>query len=156
MPVSCDVMFCAECRSLLLYLCAARILDQWGWLLVSISARYSSCLLPIVYLSCSHSLCRCHLVLQMVSGMGPPGGARNPVDPRFISLFNVFEIQFPSTDNLRTIYQAILTQHMQKLPAEDIRDLMGEWISVTGVHGCKPQFPVATPSQMLRCCHCCC
>lgn len=37
--------------------------------------------------------------------MGPPGGARNPVDPRFISLFNVFEIQFPSTDNLRTIYQ---------------------------------------------------
>lgn len=37
--------------------------------------------------------------------MGPPGGARNPVDPRFISLFNVFEIQFPSNDNLRTIYQ---------------------------------------------------
>ncbi len=43
--------------------------------------------------------------VQVVAGMGPPGGARNPVDPRFISLFNVFEIQFPSTDNLRTIYQ---------------------------------------------------
>lgn len=43
--------------------------------------------------------------VQMVAGMGPPGGARNPVDPRFISLFNVFEIQFPSNENLRTIYQ---------------------------------------------------
>lgn len=37
--------------------------------------------------------------------MGPPGGARNAVDPRFISLFNMFEIQFPSNENLRTIYQ---------------------------------------------------
>jgi dynein heavy chain len=48
-------------------------------------------------------------VLQVVAAMGPPGGARNPVDPRFISMFNVFEIQFPSTDNLRTIYQ--VTSH---------------------------------------------
>ena len=43
--------------------------------------------------------------VQMVGGMGPPGGARNPVDPRFMSLFSVFEIQFPSNENLRTIYQ---------------------------------------------------
>lgn len=48
--------------------------------------------------------------------MGPPGGARNPVDPRFQSLFNVFEIQFPSTDNLRTIYHSILISHATKLP----------------------------------------
>lgn len=64
--------------------------------------------------------------VQMVGAMGPPGGARNPVDPRFISLFNVFEIQFPSNDNLRTIYQAILTQHLMKLPSDDVRELMGE------------------------------
>ena len=43
--------------------------------------------------------------VQVAGAMGPPGGARNPVDPRFMSLFNVFEIQFPSNDNLRTIYQ---------------------------------------------------
>jgi len=43
--------------------------------------------------------------VQMVGAMGPPGGARNTVDPRFISLFSVFEIQAPSTNNLRTIYQ---------------------------------------------------
>jgi hypothetical protein len=59
----------------------------------------------------------------MVAAMGPPGGARNPVDPRFISLFNLFEIQFPSTDNLRTIYQAIVSRHLAKLPAEGLADL---------------------------------
>jgi hypothetical protein len=42
---------------------------------------------------------------QVIGAMGPPGGARNPVDPRFISLFNAFEIQFPSNENLRTIFQ---------------------------------------------------
>ncbi|GLI59150.1 hypothetical protein VaNZ11_000978 [Volvox africanus] len=64
--------------------------------------------------------------VQVVSAMGPPGGARNPVDPRFVSLFNVFEIQFPSNENLRTIYQAILTRHLAKLPSDEIRDQLGE------------------------------
>ena len=50
-----------------------------------------------------------------VAAMGPPGGARNPVDPRFISLFNTFEIQFPDRDNLRVIYGSILNSHVQNL-----------------------------------------
>eukprot|EP00798_Chlamydomonas_sp_ICE-L_P031818 gene31818-7022_t len=58
--------------------------------------------------------------------MGPPGGARNPVDPRFISLFSTFEIQFPTNDNLRTIYQAILGRHLLKLPNEEIQMMMGD------------------------------
>jgi len=63
----------------------------------------------------------------VVGAMGPPGGARNQVDPRFISLFSVFEIQFPSTDNLRTIYQAILSRHLQsRIPSEEIRDQLGD------------------------------
>jgi dynein heavy chain len=53
-----------------------------------------------------------------VGAMGPPGGARNPVDPRFISLFNTFEIQFPTEDNLRTIYASILSSHVGKLAPE--------------------------------------
>ena len=44
--------------------------------------------------------------------MGPPGGARNPVDPRFVSLFNTLEIQFPDQENLRTIYSSILSSHV--------------------------------------------
>ncbi|KXZ49756.1 DHC2 protein [Gonium pectorale] len=64
--------------------------------------------------------------VQVVAAMGPPGGARNPVDPRFVSLFSVFEIQFPSNENLRTIYQAILSRHLAKLPSDEIRDQLGE------------------------------
>ncbi|KAF5830619.1 hypothetical protein DUNSADRAFT_14266 [Dunaliella salina] len=64
--------------------------------------------------------------VQVVAAMGPPGGARNPVDPRFMSLFNIFEVQFPSSENLSTIYQAILSTHLNKLPGEGIRELIGE------------------------------
>jgi dynein heavy chain len=53
--------------------------------------------------------------VQFVGAMGRPGGARNPVDPRFISLFSVFEIQFPSDNSLSHIYSAILDGHLQKL-----------------------------------------
>ena len=53
-----------------------------------------------------------------IAAMGPPGGARNPVDPRFVSLFNTFEIEFPSVDNLRTIYTSILNAHVANLSHE--------------------------------------
>ena len=43
-----------------------------------------------------------------VAAMGVPGGGRNPVDPRFISLFSVFNITFPSDDSLKKIYTSIL------------------------------------------------
>jgi dynein heavy chain, axonemal len=56
--------------------------------------------------------------ITCVAAMGPPGGARNEVDPRFISLFNVFEIQFPSSENLRTIFQSILRGHMSPFKEE--------------------------------------
>ena len=54
--------------------------------------------------------------VQMVGAMGPPGGARNPVDPRFISLFSMFEIQAPSNANLRTIYQVSKPNTCDRLP----------------------------------------
>ena len=50
--------------------------------------------------------------------MGPPGGARNAVDPRFISLYNVFNIEFPSFENLEAIYGAILLHHIQQFGAD--------------------------------------
>lgn len=66
--------------------------------------------------------------IQIVGAMGPPGGARNPVDPRFISLFSVFEIQFPSDDNLSTIYQNILVRHLAKL-SDSIRSTVSETLT---------------------------
>ena len=58
--------------------------------------------------------------IQFVGAMGPPGGARNMLDPRFVSLFDAFEVQFPSTSNLQTIYTSILGNHVASL-SEDIR-----------------------------------
>ena len=45
--------------------------------------------------------------------MGKPGGGRNDVDPRFISLFSVFNMTFPSEESLFHIYNSILTGHTQ-------------------------------------------
>jgi dynein heavy chain len=46
--------------------------------------------------------------VQYIGACGPPGGGRNPVDPRFIALFNVFNLTEPSEAVLRSIYSAIL------------------------------------------------
>ena len=54
--------------------------------------------------------------LLFAAAMGPPGGARNPVDPRFMSLFSCFEIQFPAMTSLVTIYNSMLQHHMRSLP----------------------------------------
>ena len=56
--------------------------------------------------------------LKFVGAMGPPGGARNPVDPRYISLFNVFEIEFPSKDSLERIYVNILSKQLATIDAD--------------------------------------
>ncbi|XP_069880965.1 dynein axonemal heavy chain 10 isoform X1 [Dipodomys merriami] len=49
--------------------------------------------------------------LGFVAAMGKAGGGRNEVDPRFISLFNVFNVPFPSEESLHLIYSSILTGH---------------------------------------------
>ena len=47
--------------------------------------------------------------IDYVAAMGKPGGGRNDVDPRFISLFSVFNMTFPSEASLHHIYNSILT-----------------------------------------------
>ncbi|XP_053061953.1 dynein axonemal heavy chain 10 isoform X4 [Acinonyx jubatus] len=49
--------------------------------------------------------------LGFISAMGKAGGGRNEVDPRFISLFNVFNVPFPSEESLHLIYSSILKGH---------------------------------------------
>ena len=56
--------------------------------------------------------------LLFVGAMGHPGGSRNPVDPRFISMFNVFEIEFPAVESLTKIYETILSTHVEGLSDE--------------------------------------
>ena len=47
--------------------------------------------------------------LQYIGAMGPPGGGRNPVDTRFIALFNVFNLTAPTQNVLVSIYSSIIT-----------------------------------------------
>lgn len=67
---------------------------------------------------------------QVLGAMGPPGGARNAVDPRFISLFSVFEVETPSADNLRAIFGAILGGHLAGMPVAVSGRAIGGWVCV--------------------------
>ncbi|XP_051831868.1 dynein axonemal heavy chain 10 [Antechinus flavipes] len=64
--------------------------------------------------------------LGFVAAMGKAGGGRNEVDPRFISLFNVFNVPFPSEESLHLIYSSILKGHTKVFTdaIADVSDLM--------------------------------
>ncbi|XP_063753564.1 dynein axonemal heavy chain 10 [Eleginops maclovinus] len=49
--------------------------------------------------------------LGFIAAMGKAGGGRNEVDPRFVSLFSVFNIPFPAVESLHLIYGSILKGH---------------------------------------------
>ncbi|KAM9858629.1 dynein axonemal heavy chain 10 [Aulostomus maculatus] len=51
--------------------------------------------------------------LGFIAAMGRAGGGRNEVDPRFLSLFSVFGISFPSVESLHLIYASILKGHTE-------------------------------------------
>lgn len=53
-----------------------------------------------------------------MAAMGEPGGGRNEVDPRFISMFAVYNVVFPSNETLSYIYLSILTGHLETFPEE--------------------------------------
>ncbi|KAG5494118.1 hypothetical protein JKF63_01953 [Porcisia hertigi] len=55
---------------------------------------------------------------QFVAAMAPPGGGRNALDPRFVSLFTVFNIIFPKDEAIHTIYQQILADAYKTLPVD--------------------------------------
>ncbi|NXX13493.1 DYH10 protein, partial [Podargus strigoides] len=55
--------------------------------------------------------CKLFRDLAFIAAMGKAGGGRNEVDPRFISLFSVFNIPLPSEESLNSIYASILKGH---------------------------------------------
>lgn len=50
--------------------------------------------------------------LNYIAAMGPPGGGRNDVDPRFVALFNVYNLVEPSETVLQRIYSSIVTSKL--------------------------------------------
>jgi dynein heavy chain len=61
---------------------------------------------------------------QFVTALLPPGGGYTMVDPRFLSLFNCINVLFPSEENIKTIYNSILSAHLKaKSFPEDVKEL---------------------------------
>jgi dynein heavy chain len=56
--------------------------------------------------------------LMYFAAMAPPGGGRNPVDPRVVALYAVFSITFPSELAMQSIYTSILTAHLTNFNQE--------------------------------------
>lgn len=53
-----------------------------------------------------------------IAAMGKAGGGRNETDPRFVSLFCVFNMTFPAQESLFMIYNSILIGHLAPFPSE--------------------------------------
>lgn len=69
---------------------------------------------------CSQQKGHCNFLFftDYLAAMGEPGGGRNEVDPRFISMFSVYNVTFPSSETLDYIYTNILSGHLQTFPKE--------------------------------------
>ncbi|XP_074640231.1 dynein axonemal heavy chain 10-like [Tubulanus polymorphus] len=65
-----------------------------------------------------------------LAAMGKAGGGRNEVDPRFISLFSVFNMTFPSEASLFHIYNSILAGHTQSF-CDEIQELVSSITKMT-------------------------
>ena len=53
-----------------------------------------------------------------LGAMQPPGGGRQPTDPRFMSLFCCFNITFPSDESLRHIFKSIINKQVEEYETE--------------------------------------
>ncbi|XP_059138610.1 dynein axonemal heavy chain 10-like [Physella acuta] len=56
--------------------------------------------------------------LGYIAAMGKAGGGRNETDPRFVSLFSVFNMTFPDNNSLLRIYVSILEGHLRPFELE--------------------------------------
>jgi len=61
--------------------------------------------------------------------MGKPGGGRNKVDPRFISMFSIYNVVFPSDQTLQYIYKSILSGHLQ-IFSEEVISIIDELVEL--------------------------
>ncbi|CAG9765840.1 unnamed protein product [Ceutorhynchus assimilis] len=63
--------------------------------------------------------------ISYFAAMGVAGGGRNEVDPRFISMFTVMNLVFPTTSTLQHIYSSILSGHLEIFePEVQVADIL--------------------------------
>ena len=69
------------------------------------------------------------LNVQFLAAMGPPGGGRMEISKRVLSKFSILAFTFPNDDQVKRIFQSILTHKFLEFDAEEIKPL-SEPISV--------------------------
>nr|KAJ3423035.1 Dynein heavy chain 10, axonemal [Polyrhizophydium stewartii] len=68
--------------------------------------------------------------VQFVGSMGTPGGGRSDIDPRFASLFAIFNITFPKDASLLRIYSSIIEGHTS-IFSEDVKRAVSKLTNMT-------------------------
>lgn len=62
--------------------------------------------------------------------MGKSGGGRNTVDPRFISMFSVYCMVFPSDDTINHIFHSILSGYTHNFN-DDVKQIVPDILKMT-------------------------
>ena len=64
--------------------------------------------------------------MTYIGAMGPPGGGRNNVDPRFVALFSVFNLPDPTHDVLVHMYSSIIEERFRDFNPS-VKDAAGKF-----------------------------
>nr|XP_023024309.1 dynein heavy chain 10, axonemal [Leptinotarsa decemlineata] len=84
--------------------------------------------------------------ISYFAAMGVAGGGRNEVDPRFMSMFTVINLVFPTSSTLQHIYESILSGHLSVFSEEVQIAPILMTITLNLYNICVSQLP-PTPSK---------
>ncbi len=69
--------------------------------------------------------------MTYIGGMGPPGGGRRSLDPRFVSFFSIFHCLPPSATSLKKIFGSILAGHFSMGFSKKLQAMVGAITSMS-------------------------